>query len=364
MKFPDVCFNLILASTALSDIDGISAAGATAQDRRRTPALDAEFLALKKIGPNCIPLSPLGICSPVVLTRAALSFVDHELKVFDVGASITPKCDLQTVHYKAVAKDCRQSPAMPFDLAFAIFDQGRRSGKSAQPQQQQVLAECVPGGTTTASLILESLNVSCEGLVSNSLPPQMQDLTILKNKVIEAALLRANKDCTSSTGQNLKERCQQEPLYAVAQNGDAFQAFAAGFIIGALENGVKSILLAGGAQMLAVYHLTASLKKAMPTQIKIDATDLSNRCLVATTPWIMHDRHSDIRTLATAVGATLHAEDFTLGSSVHKGLRAYEEGNVKEGVGAGGALYLAKNVARVDDATLLSQIESVYSLVL
>ena len=364
MKPPAFCFNLILASTALSDIEGISAAGATAVDRRHTPKLDAEFLALQKSGPSCIPLSPLGICSPVVLTRAALSFVDHELKVFDVGANVTPECDLQKIRHKAVAHDCTKRAAMSLDLAQAIFDQGREYGASVDPLQQQVLAECVPGGTTTARMVLESLDVSCAGLISDSLPPEMQEMGAIKSELVSVALARANQESLDSTGENLKAHCTREPLYAVAQSGDAFQAFAAGFIIGAVHAGTTSIVLAGGTQMLAVFHLTKRLIEAKSAIDKTDAADLSDHCFVATTPWIMQDSYSDIETLANKIGAPLKAIAFSLGPSMHRGLRAYEEGNVKEGVGAGGALYLAKTTAGVDDARLLAKIDSVYSQVI
>ncbi|HNN61871.1 MAG TPA: hypothetical protein PKH78_02465, partial [Candidatus Obscuribacter sp.] len=65
-------FHLVLGGTELSDLPGLSAAGATPEDRRKTPALDADALrrSLSHKEKVRLPASPAGITSPVVLTKA------------------------------------------------------------------------------------------------------------------------------------------------------------------------------------------------------------------------------------------------------------------------------------------------------
>ena len=88
-------------------------------------------------------------------------------------------------------------------------------------------------------------------------------------------------------------------------------------------------MLAGGTQMAAVYAF-----------MKHMGTDLRNVSIV-TTSYVVDDESANFEEIIEALGADMHAVDPGFGRSSHKGLRQYELGYVKEGVGAGGALYLA-----------------------
>jgi NaMN:DMB phosphoribosyltransferase len=63
---------------------------------------------------------------------------------------------------------------------------------------------------------------------------------------------------------------------------------------------------------------------------------------VATTPWIINDSTSDIIGLITEISMNtpLIYVDVSFRDSKYEGLRKYEEGYVKEGVGAGAALVI------------------------
>ena len=56
-------FHLVLGGTELSDLPGLSAAGATPEDRRKTPALDADALrrSLSHKEKVRLPASPAGL---------------------------------------------------------------------------------------------------------------------------------------------------------------------------------------------------------------------------------------------------------------------------------------------------------------
>src|SRR5882757_4026255 len=83
----ECAFYLCLGSTRTSDIEGISAAGSTPEFRRLTPAADAEALVLGKTKTlDRLPVSPLGVVSPVVITRACLQLANIAPQVVNCGA--------------------------------------------------------------------------------------------------------------------------------------------------------------------------------------------------------------------------------------------------------------------------------------
>ena len=103
-----------------------------------------------------------------------------------------------------------------------------------------VLAECVPGGTTTAQAVLTGLGMSVTGLVSGSAlqPPQA-----LKSRLVCDGLERAGLPGESP-----------DPLSVLAAVGDPFQVVAAGLLVGAAATR-QPVLIGGGSQMVAVLAL-------------------------------------------------------------------------------------------------------------
>ena len=86
--------------------------------------------------------------------------------------------------------------------------------------------------------------------------------------------------------------------------------------------------------------------------------------MIATTRWIVQDETSDINFLVQAASnIPIVAVNLNFGLSKHRGLRAYEEGVVKEGVGAGGTSIAAilKSENRVTCRSLERRIEKEYS---
>ncbi|MBZ0187103.1 MAG: hypothetical protein K8F91_12725, partial [Candidatus Obscuribacterales bacterium] len=87
-------FYLCVGSTKSSDIEGISAAGSNAEARRLTPRFDAEALVLgETTDGESIPVSPAGIVSPVVLTRASLKVMESDIRIVDCGSFMPPRID-------------------------------------------------------------------------------------------------------------------------------------------------------------------------------------------------------------------------------------------------------------------------------
>jgi uncharacterized protein (TIGR00303 family) len=175
-----------------------------------------------------------------------------------------------------------------------------------------VIGESIPAGTTTANAVLQSLGYDGDVSSSSSSNP----LT-LKREVVAAAL--SSSGITSGS-------LRDEPLKAVSCVGDPMMVAVAGITAGL---GSTSVILAGGTQMESIYAVIKHLGYPMES-IKI-----------VTTSYVVNDGTANFREIADQLGASFYGVDPEFGKSVSQGLRQYELGFVKEGVGAGGAMYLA-----------------------
>lgn len=334
-------FALCVGSTECSDVDGISAAGADGPARRLTPAVDAEALVSGRTSTAAkIPVSPTGIASPVVLSRAALSLLDCDIEVFDCGCFVSP----QVNHVKAgghPAAPVATGAALPEQTVRLLFEAGRRRGSQLSRDHAFLfIAECVPAGTTTALAVLSAMGHACHNFASCSMPHSINDF---RWQMVQEGLAKI---------QHSVEDLLRDPLLAIAAVGDPMQAFAAGLAFGASEH--VPVVLSGGTQMLAVWSVLRQLLAAESIERAPDAV------AVITTRWVAFDKNANVKSIAQLVDAPFAASSFTLSQSRHGGLRAYEEGNVKEGVGAGALLTAALLAGTAEDA-LLSLIDDTYA---
>jgi NaMN:DMB phosphoribosyltransferase len=90
----------------------------------------------------------------------------------------------------------------------------------------------------------------------------------------------------------------------------------------------KKTVLAGGTQMVSVLGVIKHLNLARDVSI-------------ATTRYVADDKSANFREMTEILGYEAFAADPGFGNSRRKGLRMYEDGDVKEGVGAGGAMFAA-----------------------
>lgn len=348
-------FVLAMGGSEISDVEGLSAAGNTAAARRATPALDGDALCLPLENKINLPRSPLGVTSPVVITRACLSLFEHDLSLVDCGSFQAP-----TVEHTSLsgipAKNFSEAEALPKALVENLFAAGLKLGASDEAYTQTVIAECVPGGTTTAQALMRLLGIDCRGLASSSIPDCSHDLkTLFIDQAFENLCVRRRESLEA-----IQERCRQDPLLAVSLAGDPMQAFAAGFVLGASQTQTKKtsnpVILAGGSQMLAVYALANRLNRSQPDG------ERGLNAVVATTCYVAGDPHADCPALAALCGAPFIAADLRLKESRHAGLRAYEDGHVKEGVGAGAAMLLASVLGGKSERTIIDTIDHYYDL--
>jgi len=105
--------------------------------------------------------------------------------------------------------------------------------------------------------------------------------------------------------------------------------------------------------MLAVYALAGALVKAENLNWQPE------NIVVGTTRWVAEDPTGDTVGLANLVGAVpLLATRLSFESSQFPQLQAYEQGFVKEGVGAGGCAIAAHLFQNWEQAQLLRAIEA------
>lgn len=330
---PRTLFALVAGSTRTAGIGGISAAGADPSLMAHTPSADAEILAYgRPVRAPVVPVSPTGCPTPAVVTRAVRERADFENIVLDAG--LAERTGAPTVDLGATqGADIREETPVPG--AGSVFANARRFG-SDLPVDRLVLAETIPGGTTTAMGVLAALGE--QRGVSSSLP---QNPVELKREVVADALDASDLEAGDLAGQ---------PTEAVEQMGDPVLAAVAGLAVGALEGDVE-VLLGGGTQLATAGALVRHAGIEQPLTL-------------ATTSFVAGDESADIRSLASDQNLDLRVTDpqFETGDE-HPAMAAYLAGEAKEGVGMGGALALAED-AGVGMDSVRSSLRAVYDRVI
>ena len=340
-------FVCTVAHTETAEIDGLSAAGATAALRRLTAAADAEALCHGR--PLCmsgVPSNPLGAPGPVIISIAALRLAGIPVEIVDGGLRVKPNAP-RRVLTERWGQSVVSGRAVPH--AGELLRAGRRLGEElAQRAAYLVLAESVPAGTTTALAVLCGLGLDARGKVSSSMPDNAH---ALKNAVVDRALHAAGLDQALAPG--AASAGWLDPLRVVAAVGDPMQPIVAGLTLGALPT--VPVLLAGGSQMAAVLALTAAIAEREQHELDPD------RVAIATTSWVARDPTADLAGLVAQIGEfPILASALDFGASRRAPLRRYEDLLVKEGVGAGAAAVAAALVGELDQDRLLAEVEAVY----
>jgi len=302
---------VVLGNTEVSTIPGISVAGATPELTKLTPPADAEYLFHEKPKIiDVIPVTPEGHPTPAIITKAAKELADFPIIIVRGGTYLAPL--VPHVHISdVVGRDFRREKALP--EAREIIERAMLFGEQLNKLglKEIVIGESTPGGTTTAQAILWALGY--EAKTSSAAPNNPQNLKV---QVIEKGFKRAGIN---------KGDLANEPLSALEEFGDPMTAT----VIGISQGFKGEIVLAGGTQMLSISTLLKALGE-----------DLS-RFMIATTKWVANDESSTFKETAKEIGIAYYYAELDFSRSRFKGLQDYERGYVKEGVGAGGAVWLA-----------------------
>jgi uncharacterized protein (TIGR00303 family) len=346
-------FACILGFTETCLIPGISAAGLTPEDRKYTALADAEFLYQGTSKKAEYPLPPLTAgASPVFLSRAILENLQIPIYIFNAGLPkkpTIPAIDLQGQWAKCVSTGAAMELATVKHLLEMGLEWGRKLAQEAE-NGYLILGECVVGGTTTALAVLTGLGIEAAGKVNSSHPicNHEQKWQLVQNGLGKIGIgEQGEKKFTFSSD-------LISPVSLVAAVGDPMQIVVAGMAITASRR--CGVLLAGGTQMLAVYALINSIANALSLDWAPEAI------VVGTTRWVAEDPTGETVELAEMIGQlgntpTLLATQLSFTKSRYPQLQVYEQGFVKEGVGAGGACiasYISHNWQQLE---LLEAIE-------
>ncbi|MFN6571532.1 nicotinate-nucleotide--dimethylbenzimidazole phosphoribosyltransferase [Dendronalium sp. ChiSLP03b] len=401
-------FACVLGFTETGLIPGISAAGRTPEDRKYTACADAEFLYYGPEQKPQHPLPPLTAgASPVLISRAVVEALNIPVYLFDAGlpqAAAVPAIDLGGTPARCLS----EGAAMELAIVRHLLEQGLLWGERLAADIQQgylIIGECVVGGTTTALAILTGLGIDAVGKVNSSHPvcnhtqkwalveaglerwrageaggagkdkltsssPSSLSFTASPRHPSGDATLTQSPDATFFNGGNPRTEVAPEgnlpaalshrvpasvidPLQLVAAVGDPMQVVVAGMTIAASRS--CGVMLAGGTQMLAVYALTSAIAQVynlswQPIEV-----------VIGTTRWVAEDPTGGTVDLALNLGAKnppLLATGVSFANSRYPQLQAYEQGFVKEGMGAGAACIAAHLSHDWSQHQLLAAIET------
>lgn len=331
-------FLLAASVTRTCEIEGITQAGIPGKIPL-TPTLDAEFITNEKVfSMPELAETPKGVPTPALITRASHNLTPYSnIEVLNLGLDLIPK----------------NTPLQNFDInpsssvatganidAKAVFEKGMIAGKNYELKGNYlILAESTPGGTTTASTTALALGYKCRGDFSSSF---LNAPDSIKEKTIDEALSLINDDMSNF-----------EKLSLVSDN---MLIFCAGFLLEASKR--FHVVLAGGTQMASCLLVADALREDVLQRVKSDNITL------ATTSWVANDENSDIKHILSLLSYTPHAvhTSFSFSEAEIPVLKLYDEGEAKEGVGAGAALGYA-NANGATNKELLDAIELlIYSM--
>ncbi len=309
-------FMLALSNTNTANIKGITQAGIP-ESIHLTPTLDSEFLCTGEVRSlDNIAKTSKGVPTPALISRAVHLLNPYSnIELLDLGLEVKPKLNYFKIHKFNIQASNSIHKEANID-AQDIFQKGIEFGQNYECKDDYIiLGESVPSGTTTATATALALGYDCKDKFSSSFKNVPNSI---KEKTINEALNNIDKN---------------DDIFAViGKVSDNMLIFNAGFILG-LNNKIP-IVLAGGTQMACVLLIVNKILQVMEGQMN------SSNLSLCTTSWIANDKNSNIKELIDMCDFKVNSyySDFDFSMTNHPALKLYDEGEAKEGVGAGGAL--------------------------
>ena len=309
-------FMLALSNTKTANIEGITQAGISGMIHL-TPTLDSEFVCTGEVRSlENIAKTPKGVPTPALITRGIHLLTPYgRIELLDLGLEVKPKIDHFKLHNFNIKPSQSIAKGASID-AQDIFQKGLEFGKNYNCKDEYIiLGESVPSGTTTAMATAIGLKYKVSNCFSSSFKNVPSDI---REKTLKLALSNlAHKD---------------DIFQILSKVADNMLVFNAGFILG-INNQIK-IVLAGGTQMACVLLIVDRILQLMGGTMK------SSNLALCTTKWVADDENSDIKAILELLRFPINAyyADFDFKLTRHPALKLYDQGEAKEGVGAGGAL--------------------------
>jgi uncharacterized protein (TIGR00303 family) len=333
-------FALVISYTHTSLIPGITAAGQNEKLLKYTSPADAEFLNYGHC--KCldsVPVTPDGMPTPAIITKTALDLSNMPFLVINAGSIVEPQIPYISFDMNP-GNDIRTGNAVDESYVKKGLEYGEAFGRElAKLSKMVVIGESIPGGTTTALGVLVALGINAWSKVSSSLTKNPHTL---KNKVVNEGMAKAG----------IPFGCfKNDPVRAIAAVGDPMIPVVTGLACGINGYG-SNVMLAGGTQMTAVIAAIRAMNRS-----------IGNIC-IGTTCYVANDPYSDIQGIANEICSDfpIHAADLHFEDSERPGLKAFANGFVKDGAGAGGVSILAmlKSRGSLTGTSILRSIEIEY----
>ncbi len=333
-KLPEGKADFLLAAsvTKTCEIEGITQAG-IAGKIAYTPTLDAEFITTQKLfSMPEIAETPSGVPTPALITRGVENlYAFSSIEILDLGLSVQP----EQIHLHSFGIKPSESIAKGATIdAKAVFMKGMAFGREYELKGNYlILGESTPSGTTTATATALAFGYDVREDFSSSF---LNVPNSIKETTINASLALLDDSMS-----------RFEKLSIVSDN---MLLFCAGFLLEASRR--FHVVLAGGTQMAACLLVADALREDVLMRLKPENVTL------ATTQWVAQDKHSNIKHILEQLSYTPHAiyTTFSFANAEISVLKKYDEGEAKEGVGAGASLaYAASN--GISNKQLLEAIE-------
>lgn len=319
-------FLLAGSVTRTCEIEGITQAGIPGKIPL-TPTLDAEFIVDGKVySMPELAETPTGVPTPALITRAVHNLNPFaSIEILDLGLEAHPQnCFTHKFDIKASESISKGANIDAKDIVL----KGMKFGREYELKGSYlILGESTPSGTTTATASSLALGYDLRDSFSSSFLNVPNDI---RAKTIDNALNFITKD--------------MDNFEKLSHSTDNMLLFCAGFLLEASRR--FHVVLAGGTQMAACLLIADTIKEDVLMRIKHDNVTL------ATTAWVNDDENSNIRNILEQLSYVPHAiyTTFSFKNAEIPVLKKYDEGEAKEGVGAGAALaYAYKNNIENDE---------------
>ncbi len=328
-------FMLALSNTQTANIKDITQAGIPGKIYL-TPTLDSEFVCTGEVRSlEDIAQTPKGVPTPALITRAVhLLNPFSNIELLNLGLELKPNIDYFKIHDFGIKPSKSIATNANIDSQF-VFQAAVEFGQNYTTNDEYIiLGESVPSGTTTALATALALGYDAQDKFSSSFKNNPKDI---KQQTVNQALANIKDD--------------DDIFEILSKVSDNMLIFTAGFILGL--NNSKKLILAGGTQMACALLVVNSILKTMGGEI-----ETSNLSLI-TTKWVYEDKNSDIKALLEMLDFNINAyySDFDFTTTYHPALKLYDEGEAKEGVGAGGCLAYAI-INGIKKEAIVNKIES------
>lgn len=329
-------FLLAASVTHTCDIANLTQAGIPGKIHL-TPTLDAEFISTAKVfSLGDVAETPKGVPTPALITRAVEQLCAFStIKILNLGLEVEPQnCNVLNFDIAPSENITNKPNGANIDVK-EVFEKGRKAGNEYIPEGDYIiLGESTPSGTTTALASVVALGYDeLKDAFSSSFAAE-------PNSLKSIVMNQAHNNIT----------VDMDIYKRLSHTADNMLIFVAGFVLEAAKK--QQIVLGGGTQMAAALIIAENLADELDVELN------NENIYLATTSWVRNDYNSDIVTILEQLyfDAQSFYADFTFSESQHPALKLYDEGEAKEGVGAGAALCYALSHG-VSEEAIIKEVE-------